>query len=66
MSIDFPSPRKDPKRVLLFVVALLPFLVATLYISVKPAPKRLKRTHGGSTITRPAEPAAPAAQPPTP
>lgn len=54
MSFDFPSPRKDPKRFLLFVVALMPFLVATLYISVKPAPKRLKRTHGGS-VTVPAQ-----------
>lgn len=40
-----PQYWKDPKRILLVLAALTPFIVATLYMSLKPAPKRLERTH---------------------
>lgn len=38
---------------MVFAAALLPFLAATVYMSVKPAPKRIPRTHGGSALTAP-------------
>ena len=43
----------DPRRWLLFAAAIIPFVVAILYMSLKPPPERLPRTHGGSQATTP-------------
>lgn len=41
------TPR-DPRSWLFLAAALLPFLIATLYMTYKPVPQRIPRTHGGS------------------
>ncbi len=48
LPFGLPSTFKDPKRWGLIAVAALPFLAATIYMTVKPAPVHLQRTHGGS------------------
>jgi hypothetical protein len=53
---------KDPKRLLLVAAALAPFVVATLYMSLKPAPRRLQRTHPPAA-TAPAHEGGPARTP---
>ena len=49
--MNAPNDKKDPKRWLFLAAALMPFVVATIYMTYKPVPQRIPRTHGGSAAT---------------